>query len=214
VSRAGDPAVAPHEEAADLRVRIFELENNLKQASAENSRLLEKMRNTESQLSEYETGLAALAAGGKTSDLINRALLAELVQTSRGAADLERSAEDLILFTRTALESLKAEPGLLQEQQKRSAVVREGIRALRSAGITRQAERGTILSVNPDLEVVAITLGYADGVKQGDEWAVVHSGKRIAVIRSLAVRRLLSLATVVEGELRNLPQGAAVEKIK
>jgi hypothetical protein len=168
----------------------------------------------ESRLSASEAGLAALAAGEVASDPINQMLLTELAKVSRRAADLERTQEELILFVQAALVTLKAEPGLEAEFRRKAAVAKESVRALRDTGSLMPVGKGTLLSVNSDLGVVAITLGYADGVKQGEEWAVVHAGRRIANLRILSVRQTLSLATVTEGELQSLPLGAAVEKTK
>ncbi len=212
--RSEDPAAASGPEAAaDLRVKIFELQAELDKARKAQAGLTVQVRELESRLREHETGIAVLATGEHNPAQLRAGLLDELVRTSNSAANLERRYDELVTYCRTALGALKAEPGILQDFDKKSALVREDLRVLREAGTTpKAATRGTVLSVNQELQAVAVTLGHADSVAVGDQWTVEDSGKTVATLRTTAVRRALSLAAVVEGRIEDIPAGAAVKK--
>ena len=81
------------------------------------------------------------------------------------------------------------------------------------AGNMQKRDKGMVLDVNKKLGVVAITLGYSDGVTQNSEWQVIEAGKKLASLKIVEVRKSISLGVLTEGKLVDVPQGASVEKI-
>ena len=81
-----------------------------------------------------------------------------------------------------------------------------------SAGNLQSRKSGMVLDINRKLGVVAIDLGYGDGVTQGSEWQVKEADRKIASLKIVQVRRSLSLGVLVEGKLQDVLQGATVDK--
>ena len=108
---------------------------------------------------------------------------------------------------------LKAEEAVKEKFKAKAALIRERIASLLTAGNMQKRDKGMVLDINKKLEVVAITLGYSDGVTQNSEWQVIEAGKVLASLKIVEVRKSISLGVLTKGKLGDVSQGASVEKV-
>ena len=69
-----------------------------------------------------------------------------------------------------------------------------------------------VLRVNLDLNVLAMSQGYKQGIVPGSDWNVRVADRKVATIKVIEVRRNLSLALIVSGKANEIVVGAKIEK--
>jgi len=133
------------------------------------------------------------------------------VQEKSGMAS--QQFEELYKYVINSYDLLKAGDTVKEKFKAKAALVRVRVASLLIAGKLQKHDTGLVLDINKKLGVLAINLGYGDGVAQGSEWQVKEAGKIIALLKIVEVRKSLSLGMMTKGKLQDVPQGATVVKI-
>lgn len=94
----------------------------------------------------------------------------------------------------------------------KTALISEKLESILALGRSQDQSRGLVLDINEELGVVAIGLGYSDGVTQGSIWQLAGTGDDPVVLRVTEIRKFLSLGVLVTGRLQDVLRGATVER--
>lgn len=202
------------ETIAELRVRLFEAKSKLENAQKEIRELKIKLKDSQALLKAHELKIAEIISGEKSGVKINETLLKELMTLRKESGMTSQQYEELCRFVVDSYKLLKADQTVEETFKAKAALVREKIASMLTAGSSKKSKKGMVLDTNPKLDVVAINLGYSDGVTQGSEWQVKEDSGNIASLRIVEVRKSLSLGILTEGKLQDVLQGATVERKK
>jgi cellobiose-specific phosphotransferase system component IIA len=198
---------------AELRVRLFEAKEKLKEAHKERFELKLKLEKALTSVKAHELKLAEIISGEESGVKINESLLKELVTLRERSGMTSQQFEELYKVVINSYKLLKADNAVEEKFKAKAALIREEIASLLTAGNLLKRDKGLVLSINEKLDVVAISLGYSDGVTQSSEWQVKEAGKIIASLKIVEVRKSISLGVLTKGSLQEVPQGAIVVKI-
>lgn len=196
----------------DVRVKLFESKTQLLKAQKELREQKLKLAKALALLETQEVKIAEMISGDKDGARINEALLKDLKDLQDKSVQASRQFEDLVKYVANSYKLVKADEVVEREFKAKAALVREKIAVMLSAGKLQNRKAGMVLDINRKLDVVAIDLGYSDGVTQGSEWQVMEDGRKIASLKIVQVRRSLSLGVLIDGRLQDVLQGATVEK--
>ncbi|MCH2206805.1 MAG: hypothetical protein MK132_13165 [Lentisphaerales bacterium] len=197
---------------ADLKVKLYENKLQLLKAKKELKKRELELTETLALLKAQEMKIAEIISGDKDGARINEALLNDLIGQRDKSVQASRQFEDLVNYVTDSYKLIKADEAVEKEFKAKAALVREKIAVMLSAGNLQSRKSGMVLDINRKLGVVAIDLGYSDGVTQGSEWQVKEDDRKIASLKIVQVRRSLSLGVLVEGKLQDVLQGATVDK--
>lgn len=197
---------------ADVRVKLFESKTQLIKAQKELREQKLKLAKALALLETQEVKIAEMISGDKDGARINEALLKDLKDLQDKSVQASRQFEDLVKYVSSSYKLIKADEVVEQGFKAKAALVREKIAVMLSAGKLQNRKAGMVLDINRKLDVVAIDLGYSDGVTQGSEWQVMEDDRKIASLKIVQVRRSLSLGVLIDGRLQDVLQGATVEK--
>ena len=162
----------------DLRIKNFELRKELEELKAAKAELLALSIYKDKQISEAEEDLALISDDVK-SDEVNAVLLKELSKCRQALRALEQKHNEFRDYGRKTLRALKAEEVLLDEYDNKAALVEQEIKTVKeTVFLAREDGAAYVLSVNADLNVLASSQGYAQGVNQGSEWNVTVNASR------------------------------------
>ena len=198
---------------AELRVRLFEAKQELKKVQKKHLELQQKLEKALASQKAYELKLAEIISGQDSGVKINESLLKELVALREKSGLTSQQFEELNRYVLNSYNLLKADETVKEKLTAKAALIRVKLASLLTAGNLQKREKGLVLNVNEDLKVVAISLGYGDGVTQGSEWQVKEAEKILASLKIVEVRKSISLGILTQGKLKDVPQGASVEKI-
>jgi hypothetical protein len=201
------------ETAADLRVKLYETGIRLKEVRKELKEVQIKLAESLSLQKMQELKVAEIISGEQDGARINEALLKDIKNSQVKSVQASRQFEELCELVESLLKLHKADEAVEEKFKAKAALVREKLAGLLVAGSMQNRLNGMILDVNKELEVVAVNIGYGDGVTQGSEWQVIEDSRKIASLKIIEVRRSLSLGVLTEGKLQDVLQGATVEKI-
>lgn len=197
---------------AELRVRLFEATAELENAQKEIRELKIKLKESQSLLKAHELKIAEIISGEKSGVKINETLLKEIMTLRKESGMTSQQFEDMCRFVTNSYKLLKADETVEETFKAKAALIREKLASMLTAGSTKDSKKGMVLDINPKLDVVAINLGYSEGVTQGSEWQVKEDNKKVASLRIVEVRKSLSLGILTEGKLQDVLQGATVER--
>ena len=199
-------------EVADLKIRNYELRKEVEKLKSEKAKLQETLIYKEKQLAGTEEDLALISAGIK-ADEVNAVLLKELSKCRQALRALEQKHNEFREYGRKTLRALKAEEFLLKEYDNKAALVEREMKVVKETVFAaREDGAAYVLSVNADLNVLASSQGYAQGVVQGSEWNVTVNGRKVATIKMIEVRRETSLALITRGIAADIVVGSPLEK--
>jgi hypothetical protein len=198
---------------AELRIRLFEVKEELKVGRKESVKLKLSLEKALTDLKMYELKVAEIISGEESGARINESLLKELMVLQEKSGMASQQFEELYKYVINSYRLLKANDTVKEKFKAKAALVREKVASLLTAGKLQKHDTGLVLSINTKLDVLAINLGYGDGVTQGSEWQVKEAGKIIASLKIVEVRKSLSLGMMTKGKLQDVPQGATVVKI-
>ena len=197
---------------ADLKVKLYESKLRLQKANKELKKRELELAETLALLKAQEMKIAEIISGNKDGARINEALLNDLVGQRDKSVQASKQFEDLVSFVADSYKLIKADEAVEKEFKAKAALVREKIAVMLAAGNMQNRRSGMVLDINRELGVIAIDLGFSDGVTQGSEWQVKEDDQKIASLKIVQVRRSLSLGVLVEGKLQDVLQGATVDK--
>ena len=102
---------------------------------------------------------------------------------------------------------------MLKEYDNKAALVEREMKLVKETVFAAREEGAAyVLSVNADLNVLASSQGYAQGVNQGSEWNVTVNGREVATIKMIEVRRNTSLALITRGTVTDIVVGSPLKK--
>jgi hypothetical protein len=200
------------ETVADLRVKLYENKIQLNDTQKELKEQKLKLAETLVLLKAHEMKIAEIISGEKDGARINEALLNDLKGLQVKSIQASKQFEDLVAYVANSFKLLKADEAVERGFKAKAALVREKVVVMLSAGNLQNRKSGMVLDINRKLNVVAIDLGYSDGVTQSSEWQVIEDGRKVALLKIVQVRRSLSIGILTEGKLQNVLQGATVKK--
>jgi hypothetical protein len=197
----------------ELRVRLFEMKQQLKEAHSERRELQLKLNEALVAVKAHELKFAELISGEEDGAKVNESLLKEIVALREGSGLTSRQFEEMCAYVRSTYKLLQADKTVKEKFKAKAALIRAKIASLLTAGKLQNSENGMVIKVNEKLDVVAISLGYSDGVTQGSEWQVKEVDRNIASLKIVEVRKSISLGVLTKGKLQDVLQGATVERI-
>ena len=196
----------------DLKIRNYELRKEVEELKSAKAKLQDALLEREKQIVAAEEDLALISADMKSEE-INAVLLKELSKCRQALRTLEQKYNEFRDYGRKTLRALKAEPVLLTEYDNKAALVEREMKEVRETVFaTRENGAAYVLSVNTDLNVLASSQGYAQGVVQGSEWNVTVNGREVATIKMIEVRRNISLALITRGTATDIVVGSPLQK--
>ena len=213
---------------AKMRGEIETLKAAKEQLTLDNQRLLsensllrqelveivDKSQQQNADYSQLQLGIATMMSTGKVLALSDRE--ARLV---RGMKEMSESGMQLSLHTAEFCNEVDSVLGEVPIGKNREVELRlrkdELLKESREFGaylgtetLENSVDKTRILSVNPDLQVVALPIGWIHGAVNGLTLRV--TGKNAAVLKIVLTRPSVSLAVVVEGEFSDLTVGMEV----
>ena len=197
---------------AELRVRLFEAKTKLENAQKEIRELKLKLNESQDLLKAHELKIAGIISGEKSGVKINDTLLKELMTFRKESGMTSQQFEEMYRFVLNSYKLLKADQTVEETFKAKAALIRERLASTLTAGSSKNSKKGMVLDINPKLDVIAINLGYGDGVTQGSEWQVTEDNKFVASLKIVEVRKSLSLGILTKGKLQDVLQGATVER--
>ena len=197
---------------AELRVRLFESKSKLEEAQKELRELKIKLKESEALLKAHELKIAEIISGEKSGVKINETLLKELMTLRKESGMTSQQFDEMYRFVLNSYKLLKADETVEETFKAKAALIREKLASMLTAGSSKESKVGMVLDINPKLDVVAINLGYGDGVTQGSEWQVKEDNEIVASLKIVEVRKSLSLGILTKGKLQDVLQGATVER--
>ncbi len=196
----------------ELRVKLFEAKTELEKSQKEVNELKLELAKSQTMLKTYELKIAEIISGEVSGVEINETLLKELMAFRKESALTSQQFEDLYKYTVESYKLLNADKTVEETFKVKAALVREKISSLLTQSKTKESNKGMVLDINLKLNVVAINLGYNDGVNQGSEWQVSEDNRNVASLKIIEVRKSLSLGVLTEGKIQDVLQGATVVK--
>jgi predicted XRE-type DNA-binding protein len=196
----------------ELRVKLFEAKTELEKSQKEINKLKLELAKSQSMLKTYELKIAEIISGDTSGVEINETLLKELMAFRKESAVTLQQFEDLYKYMVESYKLLKADKTVEETFKIKAALVREKISSLLTQSKAKQSESGMVLDINTQLNVVAINLGFSDGVSQGSEWQVSEDNTVVASLKIIEVRKSLSIGILTEGKIQDVLQGATVVK--
>ena len=197
---------------AELRVRLFEAKSKLEKAQKELRELKIKLNESQGLLKAHELKIAEIISGEESGVKINETLLKELMTLRKESGMTSQQFEEMYKFVLNSYKLLKADETVEETFKAKAALIREKLASMLTAGSSKKSKTGMVLDINPKLDVIAINLGYSDGVTQGSEWQVKEDNKFVASLKIVEVRKSLSLGILTKGKLQDVLQGATVER--
>ena len=197
---------------AELRVRLFEAKSKLEKAEKELRELKIKLSESQGLLKAHELKIAEIISGEESGVKINETLLKELMTLRKESGMTSQQFDEMYKFVLNSYKLLKAGETVEETFKAKAALIREKLASMLTAGSSRKSETGMVLDINPKLDVIAINLGYSDGVTQGSEWQVKEDNNIVASLKIVEVRKSLSLGILTKGKLQDVLQGATVER--
>ena len=216
-SQARDERVMKQEEAdigslADLQIKVFEMKRELLVERKKLQGLQLKLKDTESLLNKYRLRSAGILSGETNGKEINEFLLKELKALKKKAGWTSLQFDKLREFVLNTYKLQKTDDSVVEKFNVKTALISEKLESILALGRSQDQTRGLVLDVNEELDVVAIGLGYSDGVTQGSIWQQVDAGDDPVMLRVIEIRKFLSLGVLVQGRLQDVLRGAAVER--
>jgi hypothetical protein len=202
------------ETMSELRVRLYESKQALDRERKVRLELQVKLKETLALIESYEYKLAEIIGGGVSESGIDEVLLKDLALSRKEALFVSQQFEDLSEYVLSSYKLLKVEQAVIDRFNAKAALLRERLALLLTAGKVQERPSGVVIDVNEDLAVVAIDLGYGDGVTQGSEWQVEGTSSKSVSIKIVEVSRSLSLGVMLTGKLQDVPRGATVVRKK
>ncbi|WDE98293.1 hypothetical protein PQO03_21005 [Lentisphaera profundi] len=194
---------------ADLKIRNFELRKELEELKSVKVKMQEDLLNKGKQLAVIEQDLALISADVKAED-VNVVLLKELSLCRNAIVALERKQDEFREYGRKALSSLKAEKILLEEYDNKAALVNQELKIVKNTVFAVKEEGAAyVLKLDAELNVLAMSQGYAQGVVQGSDWNVTVNDRKVATIKIIEARRNSSLALIIEGSAKDIKPGSS-----
>lgn len=196
----------------DLRIRLFEVKKKLAAENIARQKLQIKLKEAEVLISLYETRVAGMFSGEVDEGKINKLLIKEFKALKKEAASTALQFDSLKAYVLDTYKLQKADETVFGKFEAKAALISDRLESMQVAGRSEDRKEGLVLDVNKQLAVVAISLGYSNGVTQGSEWQITEAGKVLASLKIVEVRKSLSLGVLTEGKLQDVLQGATVEK--
>ena len=194
-----------------LRIQNYELRKELEKYKEDLVAVKRSLYLKEVELQNFRKDLALISDELKSKD-VNAILLKELDQIKNLIYELKNKQDDLKDFSLKSLKSLNAEQVLIDEYIKKVALLEyELSKALEDIN-PKAASEQYVLRVNSDLNVLAMSQGYKQGIVPGSNWNVRVDNRKVATIKIIEVRRNVSLALIVSGEVNHIVVGAEIVK--